>query len=258
MWKSPLALYTFGLAILLVVVGHDPVTSATETVKDWVETRRLAAPEATQAASADERFVYAIANSVIAKYDRQTGKQISRSTGEATHLNTGYFLNGKMYCAHSNFPKKPEQSEIKVLDPETMILSTFKDFGASDGSLTWAIKEHGSWWCNFAFYGEDNPKTYLAKFESWREIMRWTYPPNVVKAFGKNSASCGIWLGQQLLVTGHDEREIFVLEVPAEGSVLRHVATVPAPFTGQGFAIDQTSGGLIGIDRPKRQIIFAE
>lgn len=256
--RLSLGLCAVSFAVLLLIVGHASVTPASDIAKKWTEAKRIAAPEATQAAAADDRFVYAIANGVVAKYDRQTGERLSRSTGEATHLNTGFFLNGKMYCAHSNFPSKPEQSSIKVLDPDTMVLSTFKDFEASDGSLTWAVEDQGSWWCNFAFYREDNHKTYLAKYENWREVARWTYPPNVVKAFGENSASCGIWRGRKLLVTGHDEREIFVMELPADGSTLRHVATVPVPFTGQGFAVDPRSGGLIGIDRPKRQIIFAE
>ncbi|HVU88712.1 MAG TPA: hypothetical protein VHD36_15430 [Pirellulales bacterium] len=235
------------------------VATRTACGDDYLESHRFAAPEATQAAAADERFVYAIANKVVAKYDRERQQLVARSTGEATHLNTGFFLGGKMYCAHSNFPQKPDRSDIKILDPKTMVLETFKDFGASDGSLTWAVFEKGAWWCNFAFYGEENRKTYLARLEDWREVARWTYPAEVVKAFGKNSASCGIWRDGQLLITGHDEREIFVLEIPDQGQrVLNHVRTVAAPFTGQGFAVDPVSQGLIGIDRAARQIVFAK
>jgi len=239
---------------------------------DWQETHSFAAPEATQAAAADERFVYAISNRVIAKYDRATEQLISRSTGEASHLNSGYFWRGKLYSAHSNFPVKPERSEIKVLDPEKMVVETFKDFGASDGSLTWAIHEPAVggtadqeaaatpdiWWLNFAFYGDENHKTYLARHEGDRETKRFTFPPDVIKAFSKHSASCGVWHNGQLLVTGHDNREIYVLALPKEGTVLTHIATVAAPFTGQGFAVDTTGGGLIGIDRAKRRIIFAK
>ena len=77
---------------------------------------------ATQAAAADEQFVYAVDDAVIAKYDRATGKELARSTGEAKHLNSGFLWKGKLYCAHSNFPKKPHQSDIRVLDPETIRL----------------------------------------------------------------------------------------------------------------------------------------
>jgi hypothetical protein len=237
---------------------REPPLPIPADVEQWVEDGRLPAPEATQAAAADDRYVYAIANEVVAKYDRETGKRLGVSTGEASHLNAGFVAGGKMYCAHSNFPGKPEQSEIKILDLEKMALDTFKDFGRSDGSLTWAVKAHGAWWCNFAFYGAENHKTYLAMYDDeWRELGRWTYSPKVIKAFGENSASCGIWRGERLLVTGHDERELFVLELPEGGSVLRLVTIVPVPFTGQGFAADPVTGGLIGIDRPKRQIVFA-
>lgn len=254
-----------GLVVLVALVGYriatrpaKPQLQVPTDVEQWVEDGRLSAPEATQAAAADDRYVYAIANEVVARYDRATGDRVGLSTGDASHLNAGVVENGKMYCAHSNYPTKPERSEIKVLDLETMKLETFKDFGASDGSLTWAVPLKEAWWCNFAFYGADNKKTYLAKLDDdWHELGRWTYPPEVIRAFGENSASGGIWRGEQLLVTGHDERELFVLELPESGSVLRLVTIVPAPFTGQGFAADPVTGGLIGIDRPKRQIVFA-
>ncbi|HEY2841078.1 MAG TPA: hypothetical protein VGJ26_18125 [Pirellulales bacterium] len=254
---------------------------AEQPSRDWKETHSFAAPEATQAAAADDRFVYAISNRVIAKYDRATEKLIARSTGEASHLNSGFFFAGKLYSAHSNFPEKPERSELKVLDPEKMSLETYKNFGASDGSLTWAIRDpaeakkaesatdrpdfqppstdfdKGIWWLNFAYYGDENSKTYLARYENGRETRRWTYPPEAIKKFGKNSASCGIWRDDRLLVTGHDEREFHLFELPKEGSVLTLVATVAAPFTGQGFAADPAGGGLIGIDRAKRRVVIA-
>src|SRR4051794_17287137 len=64
----------------------------------------LAAPEANQAAAADDRFVYAIGSAVIAKYDRATGERTAHSTGSAHHLNSGFLWDGKLLCAHSNYP----------------------------------------------------------------------------------------------------------------------------------------------------------
>lgn len=244
-------------ALVCVALAGAHLVVAAAGYEKWTEVRRFDAAEATQAAAANDRFVYAISNTVVAKYDRTTGKRVSRSTGEASHLNSGFFADGKMYCAHSNYPHKPERSDIRVLDPEKMTLEVFHEFGDTDGSLTWAVQANGSWWCNFAFYKAENHKTYLARYDHWRELARWTYPPEVIQAFGTHSASCGIWRGDYLLVTGHDERQLFVLELPNIGTVLRHVATVPAPFTGQGFAADPVSGGLVGIDRARRQIIFA-
>ena len=39
---------------------------------------------------------------------------------DAKHLNSGFFHDGKLYCAHSNYPKLPESSQLMVLDPDTM------------------------------------------------------------------------------------------------------------------------------------------
>jgi hypothetical protein len=225
----------------------------------WRLAGTLAAPEAIQAAAADEAHVYAIANSQIAKYERATGRRIAVSTGPAQHLNSGFFWEGKLYAAHSNYPRQPERSEIKVLDPATMRLETFKDFGNYGGSLTWAVREGEHWWCNFARYGEHNGETFLVKFDDqWREAGRWTYPPDVIQDLGRNSLSGGLWRDGFLLVTGHDDPVLFRLELPKEGSVLRLVEKQRVPFTGQGFAVDPKTGGLVGINRGKRQVVFVE
>jgi hypothetical protein len=131
--------------------------------------------------------VYAIANTKVAKYDRQSGTLIAVSTGEAKHLNSGFLWQRRLYCAHSNYPLLPEQSEIKVLDVETMQLSTFKDFGNFGGSLTWAVQQDGHWWCNFARYGANNAETFLVKFDGkWQELGRWS-PTTIIQC----SMSCG-------------------------------------------------------------------
>src|SRR5687768_6775238 len=84
--------------------------------KEIVKTSSLAAPEANQAAAADHRFVFGVGSAVVAKYDRLTGKRVALSSGGAKHLNSGFLWDGKLLCAHSNFPNKPERSEIMVLD----------------------------------------------------------------------------------------------------------------------------------------------
>lgn len=224
----------------------------------WVASSYLAAPEANQAAAADQNFVYAITNHQIAKYDRATGQRVAVSTGAAQHLNSGFLWNGTLLCAHSNYPKTPEQSEIRALDLKSMQLSTFKDFGSYGGSLTWVVRRDDYWWCNFARYGAANNETFLAKFDvEWKEIGRWTYPPAVIDKLGQYSLSGGIWRGDRLLVTGHDDRLFFRLRLPGQGTVLEFIDTQAAPFTGQGFASDALTGGLVGINRAKRQVVFA-
>lgn len=224
----------------------------------YAQTAFIPASEANQAVAADERFVYAIDNAVIAKYDRASGKRLAQSTGAAKHLNSGFLWKGKLYCAHSNYPRKPEQSEIMVLDPNTMALSTFQKFTRNYGSLTWAVRESNFWWCTFAHYGNENAKTVLMKFdEDWRERGAWTYPPAVVSDLGRMSISGGVWKDGALLATGHDHKRIYRLKLPAQGSVLELVEILRAPFPGQGIAVDPKTDGLVGIDRGKRQIIFA-
>jgi endonuclease/exonuclease/phosphatase family metal-dependent hydrolase len=231
---------------------------ASPAVAEWRQTRTLAAPEAVQAAAADERFVYAIANTQVARYDRETGRRLAVSTGAATHLNSGFLWQGRLYCAHSNYPQTPELSEIKALDLDTLELADFKVFGNYGGSLTWAVLRDGHWWCNFARYGEHNAETFLVKFDAeWREQGRWTYPVEVIRQLGRNSLSGGIWQENLLLVTGHDDPVVFRLRLPPTGTVLEVVDTQPVPFTGQGFAADPHTGGLVGIHRARRQVVFA-
>lgn len=224
----------------------------------WTTTRTLPAPEAHQAAAATNEFIFAIASKTIAKYDRATGNRLATSTGEAQHLNSGFLHDGKLYCAHSNYPQTPERSEIKLLDVETMQLSRFKDFGNYGGSLTWSIRHNNHWWCNFARYATDNAQTFLVEFDDqWHELHRYTYPREVIAQIGTMSLSGGVWKENSLLVTDHDHLVLYEVALPADGTVLKYIRNQPAPFTGQGIALDPATGGLVGINRAKKQIIFA-
>lgn len=232
---------------------------AQEATSAWRETATLPAEEAHQAAAADQRHVYAIGSRTIGKYDRKTGKRVAISSGNATHLNSGFFWQGKLYCAHSNYPQQPERSEILVLDPASMKLTELHHFAGQEGSLTWAVRHDGAWWCCFAFYDRDNGKSYLARFDDdWREQARWTWPAKLVAKLGRHSISGGVWHRDQLLVTDHDNFVLYRLAVPRQGRVLELVDIQPAPFAGQGIAHDLVTGGLIGIVRKKKLVIFAE
>lgn len=231
---------------------------AEEAAVAWRSTGVLAAPEAIQGAAADDQFVYAITNGAVAKYARAAGARVAVSTGPATHLNSGFFWKGRLYCAHSNYPHTPEQSQIKVLDVATMRLATEHDFGDVGGSLTWVVRHDGRWWCNFARYGDDNAQTFLIQCDdAFREQARWTYPPALIAQLGRYSLSGGVWRNGELYVTGHDDPVLFRLRVPSSGGVLELVERQTAPFTGQGIAADPVTGGLVGIDRARRQVVFA-
>jgi len=225
----------------------------------YVEKARLASPYATQAAAADEHFVYAVASGVVAKLDRASGTQLALSTGKASHLNSALLLEGKLYCAHSNFPAIPEQGDIRALDPATMKLEVYHVFESPPGSITWVLKREGSWWCHFAHYGVANGKSVLVRYDAaWKETGRWFYPPELVKDWGAASLSGAVWQGDVLLATGHDKKRVYRLKLPAgDGTTLQWLDTLPAPFPGQGIATDSKTGGLLGIDRAKKEVVFA-
>lgn len=243
---------------LVVVTITTPTNLVADGTSIWKLVDSFQDANAFQAAAADSDYFYAIHNREIAKIDRRTKERTAVSKGEAFHLNSGFLLHGKLYCAHSNYPRTPERSRIKVLDTMSMQLSDFHDFGNYGGSLTWVVKHGEHWWCNFAKYGAENGTTFLAEFtEDWKEVNRWSYPPQLIAKLGKYSLSGGLWMDRQIVVSGHDEATVFILELPKSGSVLRLLESQRVPFHGQGFAMDPVTGGWIGIVRSKRQIVLA-
>lgn len=221
--------------------------------------RVYGAPEAFQAAAADERYLYAIGSRQVAKYDRKTGFRLAVSSGDAQHLNSGFVWRGIVLLAHSNYPAQPERSEIKQLDPQTMRITTFHDFGDFGGSLTWVVRRGDHWLCNFARYGDVNRETFLVEFDmAWNEVRRWTYPAEVVAKWGAYSTSGGIFRGERLWVTDHDHGRLDILRIPDEGETLIFQGSVEIPFSGQGIATDPVGLGLVGIHRGRREIIVAQ
>jgi len=244
------------LLLFTLFLGFGGTFTRAETLKI---TSSFPAAEANQAAAAGGDFIYAIDSKVIAKYDRRTGQRLALSSGMATHLNSGAWWEGKIFCAHSNYPKKPEISQVYVLDPESMQLTVFKDLGEGHGSLTWVVRDNSEWWCTFAHYGAENAKTILVKYDAdWKELAAWTYPREVIARLGKMSISGGVWKDGLLLTLGHDAREIYRLRLPKQGTVLELVDILPAPFPGQGISIEPETGRLVGIDRKERKVITAE
>jgi hypothetical protein len=224
----------------------------------WVLVDSLSAPEARQAAVATKEYFFAIDNRHVGKYDRQSGSKIESMEGEGTkHLNSGYLYEDRLLLAHSNYPAAIDTSDIRILDPETMEMEVFKDFGRSEGSLTWVLEKEGYWYCLFAYYREENEKTYLAKFDSnWEEVDRWGFPGEVLDKIGHMSISGGVFWESGFLVTSHDDRELHYVKIPENGNTLQYISTFPAPFWGQGIAVDPVTGNLIGIDRPTQQLFI--
>ncbi len=219
----------------------------------------LKSEHATQAAAATDTRVFVVSSTTVAMYDRATGKLLAASKDKAEHLNSAFVWKGKVYCAHSNYPKTPETSEIRVYDPETNQLTVFHDFKQPPGSLVWNVHDGKNWWCCFAHYQADNAKTILVQYaDGFKELQRWTFPKAVVDDWDKMSASGGIWDGATLLVSHHHYKVLYRLKVPTDGKELELVEALECPFPGQGIAADPKTSGLVGIDRGARKVVFAE
>lgn len=224
----------------------------------WKATGELKSEHAAQAAAATDTHVFAVSSTTVAVYDRATGKLLATGEGKAEHLNSAFVWNGKVYCAHSNYPKTPETSEIRVYDPATNKLTVFHEFKNPPGSLVWNVHDGKHWWCCFARYQKDNAKTVLIRYaDGFKEEARWTFPAKVIDDWDGMSASGGVWDGDTLLVSHHHYKVLYRLRVPKGGKELEFVEALACPFPGQGIAADPKTGGLVGIDRGAKKVVFA-
>lgn len=252
-----------------------PVAPKAELTKHGLvaqELRRWKPRGANQGVAVDEKYFYGIGNTLIGKYDKQTGERIaewvSPRGGPIGHFNSGYVENGELIVSHSNFPQLPMASSIEVFDAAALQPIKTHSLGAAwMGSLTWAQKKDGFWWACFANYndqgttpGFDNRWTTISKFdERWQVLESWILPPQVVATFGVSSCSGGSWGDDGLLyISGHDAKEIYVLRLPKLGVMLEYVTTIDVPFEGQAWAWDRSDKRVIyGITRRSREVVVA-
>ncbi|HEY0945675.1 MAG TPA: hypothetical protein VGD81_10420 [Opitutaceae bacterium] len=237
----------------------------------FTEVRRIPAAEARQGVAADAEFVYAISNHAIGKYRKATGERVGAwecPEGEPlTHLNAAIVRDGRLVCAHSNFPAVPMTSSVEIWDTATLRPVASHSLGRTDGSLTWLDWRDGRWLACFVHYGRKGGEpgrgpewTRLVAFDAeWRETGGWSFPPALLARVGARgySVSGGAFgPGGRLFVTGHDHPELYVLELPAAGSTLRWIATVPIAAQGQAFGWDpEDPTVLYTIARGERAVI---
>ncbi len=217
-----------------------------------VNVQQFTVKEAKQAVAVDKDHFYVINNSTITKHRKQTGEQTGMWDGTADsikHMNSGIIINGKLYCANSNYPQSPMASSIEIFDPVTMKHTGNHSFGIGYGSVTWIDEHDGYWWVAFAHYtgrggseGKDNRWSCLVKFsKSWQMVESWMFPANIIEKFGTRSNSGGVWgKDGQLYITGHDDPELYVLRLPEIGFTLKYIKTIQVPVYGQGIALDTT------------------
>ena len=248
--------------------------SAVEPTADWTsrEIARFNTAEANQGVAVDEEFFYAITNRQIGKYRKSDGSRVDGwkddTGGPFIHLNAGYIKDGKLICAHSNYPSVPMFSSIETWDAKTMEHIGTYSFGLAPGSLTWTAEKDGISYACFADYagasgnpGRGPAYTQLIRYDDQlRQTGGWGFPTELVKKFGSSSASCGAFgPGGFLYVTGHDEKELYVLDFPKAGSTLRWIATIPVSLEGQAFAWDPSNERtLYGIVRKTKEVVVIE
>lgn len=225
--------------------------------REIVEQRKFPATEARQGIAVDEKYIYVIDTKEIAKYNKRNfelDKKWNDENNRIIHLDSGVIINGKLYCAHSNYPGIPMTSSVEIWDVETLKHIESFSFGINWGSCTWIDYYDGYWWGVFAHYNKwkeesktDVSWTTLIKFnDNWQRLESWVFPKEVLEKFGMMSNSGGSWGPDGLLYcTGHDAPELYALRIPSMGSVLELVDIVPINCTGQGIAWDRSEPGSI-------------
>jgi hypothetical protein len=244
-----------------------------EPVKGPIPTEfaRFAADEAVQGVTVDREFLYVIADHALGKYRKADGTKVAAWTAskdsKIKHLNAGVAIDGKLYCAHSNFPLKPDESSVEIFDAGTLQPTGRHVFSNPPGSLTWALPYQGGWLTCFAHYSllSDNALSRIVQFDKdWKELRRWSFPPELLKRFARSSSSGACLVGgEQLLVSGHDARELYALALPAAGGEARWESTWGLLTAGQAFDEDRTAGSkdkgfvLYSIERKTKQVVGA-
>ncbi len=258
--------------ILLFVSIVIAIQASTETTVQGEETRivsRFNAQEAHQGVAIDGQYVYAIGTKSIGKYEKVSGALLKRwrSSPEELiiHLDSGVVVDGLLYCAHSNYPQIPMTGSVEIWDTDTLKHIGSHSFGIAPGSCTWVDRYDGYWWAVFAHYegkggypNKGNDWTTLVKYDDrWQPLESWVFHPDVLRRFAPYSCSGGSWGVDDLLYcSGHDRSELYVMEIPKAGSVLKLIRIISLDINGQGIAFDRTSPGILyGIKRSTKEIV---
>jgi outer membrane protein assembly factor BamB len=271
--KKLLMLGLLGLATASAADKGKPELPLVSTGKyQHEELKRFVAPEANQGVVVDAEFIYVITNTAIGKYRKDTFERVGEwkedKGGPFIHMNAGIMHQGKLMCAHSNFPGVPMTSSIETFDPVTMTHVGTHSLGIDSGSLTWFAWHKGHWYACFAHYsrskagtGRDPLWTELVRFDSeWRRTGGWIFPPRILEIFGGSSCSGGsISPDGTVFITGHDAKQLFVLKFPQAGSVMEWVDTVPITAEGQAFSWDPVKPGVFyGIIRKTKEVVISK
>ena len=241
----------------LVGCASRPELGRLELVRAWKTA------EANQGVAVDAEHFYAIDDRALGKYEKATGRKVGEWRAPAgspvKHLNSGVVVGGQLLVAHSNFPAKPEESTLEYFDVETLRPAGRKIFEQPPGSLTWLVPAGDGWLASFAHYrlNSDPGLSRLVRYDSrWNILATWTFPPELLARFGAFSCSGGGYAPDgRIWVSGHDARELYVLELPPSGGQASWVGTVGFVSRGQAFAWDPSRPQeLYSIQRKTREV----
>lgn len=231
--------------------------------------------DANQGVAVDKKYFYAVNNRTITKHDRATGEPLLQFVGDSdgpiVHMDSATVVGDKLYAATSNYDTLPMKSSIEVFDTRTMRHVDTFSFGIYRGSLTWLDRHDGAWWAGFANYDEipdgsmepygKTDNTQIVKLDDHFQVEQaWTIPQPILDRVKPMSNSGGSWGPDgRLWLTGHDFGEAYVMDLPAEASDLRWVATVTLPdVEGQAIAWDRSTAKhptLWTIKRSTKQVL---
>ena len=240
---------------------------ATRPELGWLEpVRTWKAAEANQGVAVDAEHFYAIDDRAIGKYEKATGRKVGEWKAPAgspvKHLNSGVVVGGQLLVAHSNFPAKPDESSLEYFDVETLRPAGRKIFEQPPGSLTWLVPSGDGWLACFAHYrlNSDPSMSRLVRYDSrWNVLAAWSFPPELLSRFGAFSSSGGGYaIDGRVWISGHDARELYVLELPQGGGQAAWVGSVGFVSRGQAFAWDPSRPQeLYSIQRKTREVIVS-
>ena len=249
------ALLVAALALPVSAQEAEPPLMTSDVVDTFV------APEVNQAVGVDEAHIYAIDNTSITKYTKETHELVVTRDFEAMgalHFDSAVVLEGKIYVAHSNYPTWPMTSSLEVFDAATLDHVETHSFGIQIGSFTWLDRDaQGVWWGGFANYNrvfDKSPVAYGNKYTTqvvrftpdWQIDQGFVIPDVVVEKFEDMSNSGGSWGPDgNLYLSGHDPAEGYVMQLPEIGSTLKWIGTVPLAIAGQGIAWDRSQPDVI-------------
>ncbi len=231
------------------------------------ELRRYKAPQAKQGVVANRDHFIVFSNDSVVKYTKDSGKVVQvYHTDKLKHLNSGILRNGKLYCAHSNYPEIPMWSSIEIWDEKTLEHTGSHSFGIENGSCTWMDIYKGHYYVMFAHYatpgkmepGKDVSWSQLVKYDMhWQKVEGWVLPPDLVKHISPFSLSGGVITNKgEVICTPHHFQELYVLAFPEIGSEMTWKTSIPSPISGQAIALDTYETDVLwGISRETKEVI---